>query len=171
MQQSLLISIIAEDKPGIVESLANIIAQHNGNWLESKMARLGGQFTGIVQVDINEKDLAPLSQALKPLESQGITLSLTTSNSDTELQDPSPVSFKVTGDDRPGIVQELSTLMANCGANIEEFATYIAGAPFSGGVLFTMEGCASLPPTLKKWKLAEKMESLSDDLMVEIDAK
>ena len=171
MQQSLFISIIAEDKPGIIESLANLVAEHNGNWLESKMARLGGQFTGIVQVAINDKDLTPLSQALKSLEGQGITLSLSTANESIEPETAKPVSFKVTGDDRPGIVQELSSLMANCGANIEELATYIAGAPFSGGVLFTMEGCASLPSTLKNWKLAEKMESLSDDLMVEIDTK
>ena len=171
MQQSLLISLICEDKPGIIEALSNVIAEHNGSWQESKMARLGGQFTGIIMVDVGEKDLAELTQALKQLEQAGITLSITTVNSDIELANPNPVAFKVTGDDRPGIVQELSSLMANCGANIDELDTFVEGAPFSGGILFTMAGCASLPATLSNDRLAEKMEALSDDLMVEIDSK
>ncbi|HAW24640.1 MAG TPA: glycine cleavage system protein R, partial [Pseudomonas sp.] len=40
----LVLTVIAEDQPGLVECLAKCIAEHGGNWLESRMSRMAGQF-------------------------------------------------------------------------------------------------------------------------------
>ncbi|MCR8924385.1 hypothetical protein NO559_16550 [Dasania sp. GY-MA-18] len=169
MQQSLIMSFIAEDRPGIVDAISEVIAQQQGNWLESRLTRLGGQFTGIIRIEIAENAVTNLDMALRDLEAQGITYSLNANPPSTAAAELFPVNFKVTGDDRPGIVQELSSLMANCGANIESLNTYISSAPWSGGLLFTMEGSATLPPSLAKGHLRTKLEGISDDLIVEID--
>ncbi|WP_339673605.1 ACT domain-containing protein [Dasania marina] len=169
MQQSLIMSFIAEDRPGIVDALSEVIAQQQGNWLESRLTRLGGQFTGIVRIEINEDAVDDLENALQGLAVKGITYTLSANHASVSSEELFPVNFKVTGDDRPGIVKELSALMANCGANIESLNTYISHAPWSGGLLFTMEGSATLPPTLGKGHLRSKLEGISDDLIVEID--
>ena len=44
MTTYLVLTIIGEDRPGIVESLAEIISDHSGNWLESSMSQLAGKF-------------------------------------------------------------------------------------------------------------------------------
>ena len=47
----LVLTVFAPDKPGQVERIAQCIAEHGGNWLESRMARLAGQFAGIVRIE------------------------------------------------------------------------------------------------------------------------
>ncbi len=44
----LVLTLIGPDRPGLVEAVAEPIAAHGGNWLESRMAHLAGQFAGIV---------------------------------------------------------------------------------------------------------------------------
>ena len=52
MQTHLVFTVIAKDRPGLVERMAEIIAGTGGNWIESSMARLGGEFAGIVRIAI-----------------------------------------------------------------------------------------------------------------------
>src|SRR5262245_19192913 len=71
MQRSLVMTVIGEDKPGLVESIATLVAGHGGNWLESRMSRLGGQFAGIVRVEVPADKEQPLANALKNLAARG----------------------------------------------------------------------------------------------------
>ena len=48
MQVPLVMTVIGKDRTGLVETLAEIVAGHGGNWLESRMCRLGGEFAGIL---------------------------------------------------------------------------------------------------------------------------
>ena len=62
--ESVILTVIGADKPGLVERLATIVADHHGNWLESRMARLAGQFAGILQVEVASAHREALVQAL-----------------------------------------------------------------------------------------------------------
>ena len=42
MQVSLVMTVIGKDRPGLVDTMARLVAEHDGNWLESRMCRLGG---------------------------------------------------------------------------------------------------------------------------------
>ena len=48
----LVMTIIGPDRTGLVESVARVVADHGGNWLESRMCRLGGDFAGILRIEI-----------------------------------------------------------------------------------------------------------------------
>ena len=52
MANFLVLTVIADDKPGIVEQLSATIARNGGNWLESRMAHMAGKFAGILRVAI-----------------------------------------------------------------------------------------------------------------------
>ena len=52
MQIPLVMTIISPDRTGLVEAVARAVADHGGNWLESRMCRLGGEFAGILRVEI-----------------------------------------------------------------------------------------------------------------------
>lgn len=168
MQQSILISLMAEDRPGIVELLSDVVAKQKGNWLESRLARLGGQFAGIVRVQVAQECAADLTHALQELNERGITLIITDVAQATVENSLELVRFKVVANDRPGIVQEISAIIAEAGANLEELTTDLGSTPWSGEGLFQAEGLVALPASLDEDVLAAKLESLADDLMVEM---
>jgi len=74
MQRSLVMTVIGQDRPGLVESVAGLVAEHRGNWLESRMSRLGGQFAGILRVEVPSEKEGALVAGLRRLESRGLTV-------------------------------------------------------------------------------------------------
>lgn len=169
MNQSLMISLMAKDRPGIVGAVADAVKQQHGNWLESRLARLGGQFAGIIHVSVAHQHVDTLLQALQALNSDTLSLTVTAVETATSPDVLHRVHFSVVGNDRPGIVQEISRTIAGCGANLEELATHLDSAPWSGDLMFTTRGLVALPTELSIDELVEKLESLADDLIVEID--
>lgn len=55
----LVITVIGQDRPGLVGALSDTVYQHKGNWLGSSMSKLAGQFAGILQVDIRKSPSSP----------------------------------------------------------------------------------------------------------------
>jgi len=169
MNHYLALTIIADDRPGIVEKVADMVTSNGGNWLESNMSRLAGKFAGILLVDIAEDKQAGLLGALSTLEAQGIRISGEASKA-TELTTGEHLGLTVVGNDRPGIVGELSSLLAKLHVNVEELCTNCEDAPMSSEILFRATAKVSLPVSgLNKEQLQEELEALSDDLMVEFE--
>ena len=65
MQIHMLISFIADDRPGLVKSLSEVVNAHQGNWLESRMAKLSGKFAGVVRVAVPEERVGEFDGALQ----------------------------------------------------------------------------------------------------------
>src|SRR5262245_2256078 len=125
MQRMLVMTIIGPDRPGLVESVAAIVAEHGGNWLESRMSRLGGQFAGILRVEAPTERESALRSALKQLEPQGLTVVV---QPDKAPAPPAPAaaqlsSLDIIGHDRPGIVRQISRTLTQHGVNVEELET------------------------------------------------
>ncbi len=167
MNLPLVISIIAADRPGVIEDVADIISRHGGNWRESALSHLGGKFAGILLADIPDESQTALEEALHGLSEQGIRVSVDPAGS--YHQGGEPVSFNVVGNDRPGIVGEISHALARHGVNVDELYTYTESAPMSGDVLFHAYARVILPDGISEDRLRTVLEELSDDLMVEFD--
>ena len=113
-------SLIGRDRPGLVESIAAIVAEQGGNWLESRMSRLGGQFAGILRVEAPEDKQPALVKALETLKSHG--LSIVVQPDATAAASPARLHIlELVGQDRPGIVRQISGVLASSGLNVEEF--------------------------------------------------
>ena len=50
---SLIISAVGSDRPGIISELSGIITTHGGNVEESRMSRLGSDFAIIMLVSVS----------------------------------------------------------------------------------------------------------------------
>src|SRR6516162_5787899 len=103
MQRALVMTIIGKDRPGLVESVAAIVTEHSGNWLESRMARLGGQFAGILRVEVPTDHESSLLSALKQLETRGLAVVVQPDQAVTSLIAARLSSLDIIGQDRPGI--------------------------------------------------------------------
>ncbi len=165
---SLVLTVIGEDRPGLVESLAALVADHSGNWLESRMARLAGQFAGILHVEVPAEHRAALGQALKALDARGLKVTVTNQGT-AEPEAPSQtVRMELVGHDRPGIVRQISRVIAAHGVNVQEIETCTESAPMTGDSLFRARARLHVPSSVDLSDLQEELEKVSHDLMVDL---
>jgi glycine cleavage system regulatory protein len=167
MQQSLVMTVIGNDRPGLVDSVASIVAEHGGNWLESRMSRLGGQFAGIVHVEVPADREQALAKALKALDARGLTVVVHTDQPQAIAARRTNI-LEIVGQDRPGIVQQISHTLAESGVNVEELHTECASAAMSGETLFKARAVLNIPDSCDIAKLRQNLEKIAGDLIVEI---
>lgn len=169
MNKNFVLSFSAQDKPGIVELISNTVSQASGNWSESAMSHLAGRFVGIVVIEISADKTDLLTQSINALADQGLVITLEKvadqEQDDTQYQ---ALDIELTGHDRPGIVSEISAVLAKCGANVEDLSTHLESGSMSAELLFK----ADIHVTVKQGSdlddLQEAIESIADDLMVDI---
>ncbi|AHL36330.1 glycine cleavage system protein R [Pseudomonas brassicacearum] len=163
----LVITVFAPDKPGQVERIADCIAAHGGNWLESRMSRLAGQFAGILRISAPAESHEELIEALQGLSTQGIRVLIAESPVE-ESCSWKPIAMELVGNDRPGIVRDITRLLSEQGVNVERLVTHVLPAPMSSELLFHAEAILGVPLTLSLDTLQERLETLADELMVEL---
>jgi glycine cleavage system regulatory protein len=168
MQRSLVMTAISEDRPGVVESLASVVAEHGGNWTESRMTRLGGQFAGIVRVEVTAEKEHPLTLALKNLAGRGLTVIVHTDHAKPAVVEGRLSVLEIVGHDRPGIVQQISSALASFGVNVEELDTECVSAAMSGEMLFKAHARLSVPESCNRVELQQRLEKIAADLFVDI---
>ncbi len=163
----LVLTVIAADQPGLVEKLASCISTHGGNWLESRMSRMAGQFAGILKVSVPANAYEQLVASLQALNAQGIRVLLAEGGSDPS-QTCKPILLDLVGNDRPGIVRDITRVLSELGVNVESLVTDVAPAPMSSEPLFHAEAVLAVPLSLTLEVLQTRLETLADDLMVEL---
>jgi glycine cleavage system regulatory protein len=168
MEIPLVMTIIGKDRTGLVESVADIVAAHGGNWLESRMCRLGGEFAGILRVHVPAERQPALMQALKALESRGLSVVARADESADAAASGKFVLLEIVGHDRPGIVREITRVLAGQGVNVEELSSECVSAPMSGEALFKARVRLQLPARCDSNVLRGELEKIASDLMVDI---
>ena len=168
MQIPLVMTVIGPDRTGLVESVARAVAEHGGNWLESRMCRLGGEFAGILRAEIPAEKKSALLAALQQLQSNGLQIVVR-----SDPASPAAVSGKLTqleviGADRPGIVHEIASALARAGVNVEEFSSEVISAPMSGETLFKAGARLQLPGRCDLAALKSDLEKIAADLLVDV---
>jgi glycine cleavage system regulatory protein len=168
MPSSLVMTVIGPDRPGLVESLARLVAEHGGNWLESRMSRLGGQFAGILRVELPAEREHSLLSSLQSLGAKGLTV---VAHPDEAKKIGTAVRLsilEIVGQDRPGIVRQISQALAAYRVNVEELHTECASAAMSGETLFKAHAKLSLPEGCNTAELRRKLERIAEDLIVDL---
>ena len=162
---SLILTVVGPDRPGLVRALAEAVAARSGSWLESRMARLAGQFAGIVLVEAPNS----LLDDLHALESQGLQITVQNATSGPAVATGNlRLALEVVGNDRPGIVRDISQVLAASGVNIEELTTGVVSGSFSGETLFRVMAVLRAPDMAAMNAVRAGLELLGNELMVDI---
>lgn len=168
MATLLVLTVIGEDRPGLVEAISRTIAGHGGNWLESRMSRLANRFAGILLVSVAEAAAAPLSEALLDLESEGLRITVEASTPDAPVVGYRTVKLELVGQDRLGIIHEISEALARHRVSIDELVTEILSASWSGERLCQISAELRMPRDLDPALLRQDLEDLANEFMVEL---
>lgn len=161
----IILTIIGNDRPGLVGELAAVISANQGNWLESSMAHLAGKFAGIVKVGIAPGQAQGLQQALAQLSGLKVTGELAQAAPRTSQRH---LKLSLVGHDRIGIVREVSKVLAEHAVNVENLETYTSSAPMSAETLFHANAELTAAADLDARALTHELERISNDLMVDI---
>ena len=166
MSIPLVITLVGADRTVLVESVARAVADHGGNWLESRMCRLGGEFAGILRVEIPADKKSALLAALQKISGLNVVVQpsqpaiAATSGRETKLE--------IVGSDRPGIVREITSALARANVNVEEFFSELVSAPMSGETLFKASARLQLPDKCDLAALKRDLEKIAADLLVDV---
>lgn len=161
-------TVIGRDRPGLVESVASIVAKHGGNWLESRMARLGGQFAGIVHVTVPSDQQQAFESELQQLGQDGLNIVVKADSVSAGLAPQAVRQLEIVGQDRPGIVRQITQALAGFGVNVEELETECESAAMSGETLFKARARLSIPPSCDLSQLRQTLEKIAADLIVDV---
>ncbi len=161
-------TVIGPDRPGLVESVASIVTEHGGNWLESRMSRLGGQFAGILRVELPAEREQEMTRALSQLDLRNLTVVIHPDREKTAPAAQALSSLEIVGHDRPGIVREISRVLASHGVNVEDLVSERASAAMSGEMLFKAQAKLKIPKSCEVPELRKSLEKIAGDLIVDI---
>ncbi|MCK5779184.1 MAG: hypothetical protein KAH11_10370 [Rhodospirillales bacterium] len=167
MSETLIITFIARDRPGVVEQLSDVVDTHDGNWLESRMAHLAETFAGVARVQVSSAKSKALQSALGDLGDSGFQVTVHVAGEGKDAKGEL-IDFEIVGPDHPGIVHELTKTIAGLKASVEEMETWIEGAPHGGGTLFHARTSVRLPEGLSEEDFRDALEDSANALVVDI---
>ena len=168
MLATLVMTVIGADRPGLVQLVASRVADHGGNWLESRMCHLGGQFAGILRVEVAAERVDELVGALQRLEESGLRVIVHAEGGGAVKAVGLVATLELVGQDRPGILRSVSGVLAVHGVNVEELSSERVSAPMGGGTLFQAHATVLVPAKVNLAAVRADLEKIAADLMVDL---
>lgn len=163
----LVLSVVGSDRPGLTRALAASVLSAGGNWLESHLSRLGGLYVGSVLVDLAEGKVEALRAAVSAVDAAGLEVRIAPAGAPQAVAGET-LEFSVVGQDRPGIVRQVTATISDLGANIESFRTWLSTEAHSGAPLFHMAANLRLPVGLSAARVQDALEAISGEIMVDV---
>ncbi len=160
----LVLSVVGSDRPGLTKALAAAVLSAGGNWLESHLSRLGGLYVGSVLV---EGQVEALRAAVAAVDAHGLEVRIAPALESAKAAGET-LEFSLVGQDRPGIVNQVTAAVSALGANIETFETWLSTEAHSGAPLFHMAAQLRLPQGLEAAKVQAALEAISGEIMVDV---
>lgn len=163
----LVLTVVGEDRVGLVEALAERIAAHGGNWERSELAELAGAFAGIVLVSVPDDRATELTGAVQELDGM-LRVTTHAGSGQSTGGDGRDLRFTVLGNDRPGIVRDVTAAISSHALSIDGFHSRTLEAPMAGGMLFEADVEVRVPDDDAARRLTGALEQLAGEIQVDV---
>lgn len=169
MKKSMVISVLGDDTPGLVESLSKLIVSHDGDWIESRMASLAGKFAGILSIDLPSSNIESFKTALLAAKDLGLQVLFEESHELSSVQEKQHFKIELLGQDQPGIIHKISSALAQIHANVDELHTEVIEASMSGESLFKANIELHIAADIDSNQIQDQLEEIANELIVDIE--
>ncbi len=164
----LVLTVVGDDRPGLVNALAEQVAAHGGNWERSELAELAGAFAGIVLVSVPDDRQAAFTDALQSLDGMlRVTAHGGGSTAETVAGERA-LEVTVLGNDRAGIVRDVTAAIARHALSIDTFRSRTLEAPMAGGTLFEAVVVFRVPQDADAGTVTTALEQLAGEIQVDL---
>ncbi len=171
MNTSIVLTIIAKDQPGIINAVSKILYKHRGGWTQSSMSSLAGQFAGILLATVPDEAAEACVEELQQLESQGMNVIAHVSDAPVQRQDRREYTLDLVGNDRKGIVHDITAILAKHNINVHSLETVTESASMGGAELFRAKAELIVPAEVDIDALEAELQDIANELMVDITFK
>ena len=170
MNKTLIVTILATDRPGIVKTISEVLVLHKASWIDSHMVNMADKFAGLVRISVDTSrmnDLKKTMQALHDADNQ-LHILMEDASDLNETEEQGTLSLEVIGADRPGIIDDVTAALFKLKVNIKELESEQREASMSSELLFWAKLTLGLPAGVNDDDVQNVLEALSDQLMVDI---
>lgn len=140
-----MLTLIGEDRPGIVSAITNVLVEHGVSLGETSMIRLGGNFTIMMMVRADIAGEALRQTLARPIESLGMCLHVDPIQAHLHEHLVPNIQVTVSGADRVGIVAQVTGALADNGFNILDLESDVAGTNEQPVYIMQIAGIADVP--------------------------
>jgi glycine cleavage system regulatory protein len=168
MNISIVLTVIADDKPGVIQTVSRVLKQHDGSWTQSSMSSLAGQFAGILLASVPKERSEACIEELHGLESVGLRIIAHATGGESISKPTNEYFLELVGNDRPGIVHDMTRVLASHRVNVHNLETLVEPASMGGGELFRANAHLLIPDNTDIEALEDDLEEMANDLMVDI---
>ncbi|MEJ1154413.1 MULTISPECIES: glycine cleavage system protein R [Microbacterium] len=165
---TLILTVVGDDRAGLVAKIAEIVEHHGGNWENSELAELAGTFAGVIQVSVAAERADDLRAALDILEGLLAVTVHSTAESDSSERDAQLVTVRVLGNDRAGIVRDISSVLSAHDISIDRLTTETRDAAMFGGRLFEATVVANVAASIDLAAVQDDLEKLAAEIQVDV---
>lgn len=161
---SLVLTAVGPDRPGLVNALSAWIREAGANLEDARMAQLGGEFALILLVTGKREALDRVEALRERIETE-LGLTSFTRSTTTSAPPPGALAYRlrVSGIDRPGIVQGVSGVLAPRGINVASLSSRVANAPLTGTPMFHLEAALQIPGSVALSELRAALAATCDE--------
>lgn len=163
----LVLTVVGDDRAGLVNALAQKVSEAGANWEQSELAELAGAFAGIVLVTVPDDRAAELTHSLQSLDGL-LKVSVHSGAADAATEASHTLEFTVLGNDRPGIVRDVTAAIAAHSLSIDAFRSRTLDAPMAGGTLFEATVSVSVPDGADAEAITRALEALAGEIQVDL---
>jgi glycine cleavage system regulatory protein len=164
---SLVVTVMGPDRPGIVSLLSDRAQRYGANWAASRLANHAGEYAPMVHFEVPRENAEPLANALRGLESSGLRVVIAKGDGAGVPAGLRGVELELVGDDRVGIVSNLTRMLAARGVSIENIHTEIVGGK-TAKPTFKVAAHLLVPVSLSLEDLQHELGVLANEMMVDI---
>lgn len=165
---TLVLTVVGDDRSGLVAAVADVVGNHGGNWENSQLAELSGAFAGIIEVSVAPERAGELREALGVLEGLLKVTVYTGADTPPESAGERPLTIQVIGNDHPGIVRDISSVLRRHAVWIDNLTTRTAEAAMYGGRLFEATVVARVPASVDLEALTGELERIAAEIQVDV---
>ena len=170
MNARVILVVTGSDRPGLTNALADAVHAAGGNWLESHLSRLGGKYVGSVLIELDAAALPRLKVQVGLVDASGLRVMLVPAD-DEVLPGGDTLTVELVGQDRPGIVREVTAVLAALGVNIDSLTTSTEHGAWSGEPLFRAAARVTLPQGVSQDEVQSALEAISGEVMVDFTVR
>lgn len=165
---TLVLTVVGDDRAGLVAAVADVVGNHDGNWENSQLAELSGAFAGIIEVSVAAERADDLRAALSVLD--GLLKVTVHSGADTvpDASTARALTLQVIGNDHPGIVRDITSALRAHDITIDRMSTETREAAMFGGRLFEATVVARVPASVDLVALTAELERLASEIQVDV---
>ena len=165
---SLVVTVMGTDRPGIVSALAERAQRFGANWSASHMAKLAGEFAGMVQIQVAPENAEALTQSLQGLESAGLRVVVARSDASAVPAGMRRHQLDLVGSDRVGIVSQLTRALAERGISIEQLHTEVLNEGAAAGPQFQVRSQVLVPQTVDLAALRTELGAMASAMLLDV---